>query len=303
MLRPFLLFLSHSSMAQKFVLNFPLARRVARRYVAGERLEEALEVMGQLRSKGLDVALDMLGENVVRVGAAREATQSYLRVVESLRSVDAEGYVSLKLTQLGLDEDPQLARDNLRIILEAAQAAGIFVRIDMEASMYTENTLEIFRESRREFDNVGVVIQASLRRSKADIAMIQKLQGQVRLCKGAYAEPPSVAYQSRREITRAMVDLMQDLLREGHRPAIASHDEEVIQATIAYANLMGLSKDQFEFQMLYGIRKERQLELSRDGYRVRVYVPFGSDWYPYFMRRLAERPANLLFFLTALVRG
>lgn len=303
MLRPLLLFLSRSSLAKKFVLNFPLARRVARRYVAGERLDEALEVTGKLRADGLDVALDLLGENAVRKGAAQEATQEYLRMIDKIRASGHSCYISLKLTQLGLDEDASLAQANLMTILEAAKDSQMFVRIDMEGSDYTEATLNIFRQARLEYPNVGIVIQAYLRRSKADIALINRLQGQVRLCKGAYSEPPSIAYQDRREVTRSMLDLMSDLLREGHRPAIASHDEEVIQATLSYVKLMGIEPEQFEFQMLYGIRKERQLELRKQGYHVRVYVPFGSDWYPYFMRRLAERPANLLFFLTALFRG
>jgi len=303
MLRPLLLFLSQSSLAKKFVLNFPLARRVARRYVAGERLDEALEVTGKLRAEGLDVALDLLGENAVRKGAAQEATQEYLRMIEKIRTSGHSCYISLKLTQLGLDEDASLAQANLLTILEAAKSSELFVRIDMEGSEYTEATMSIFRQARLEYSNVGIVVQAYLRRSKADIALINRLQGQVRLCKGAYSEPPSIAYQDRREVTRNMLDLMSDLLREGHRPAIASHDEEVIQATLSYVKLMGIQPDQFEFQMLYGIRKERQLELRKLGYQVRIYVPFGSDWYPYFMRRLAERPANLFFFLTALFRG
>lgn len=303
MLRPLLLFLSRSSLAKNFVLNFPLAKRVARRYVAGERLDEALEVTARLRADGLEVALDLLGENAVRKGAAQEATQEYLRMIEKIQNSGHRCYISLKLTQLGLDEDAATAQANLLTILEAAKASELFVRIDMEGSEYTEATLSIFRQARLEYSNVGIVIQAYLRRSKADIALINRLQGQVRLCKGAYSEPPSIAYQDRREVTRNMLDLMSDLLREGHRPAIASHDEEVIQATLSYVQLMGINPEQFEFQMLYGIRKERQLELRKQGYQVRVYVPFGSDWYPYFMRRLAERPANLFFFLTALFRG
>lgn len=303
MLRPFLLFLSQSSLVKKFVLNFPLAKKVARRYVAGEALEDALAVTRNLTSQGLLVALDLLGENVARPSAAQEATEEYLRMLERIEQSGLNCYVSLKLTQLGLDQGQDVALGNLCKILEAAQRIGMFVRIDMEGSKYTESTVAVFRQARARFDNVGIVIQAYLRRSKSDIAMLNKLGGRVRLCKGAYAEPPSVAYQNRAEVTANMIDLMHDLLREGEYPAIASHDEEVIRETLRTVELYGLSPQQFEFQMLYGIRRERQLELQKQGYNVRVYVPFGSDWYPYFMRRLAERPANLVFFLTALFRG
>lgn len=303
MLRPLLLFLSQSSLVKKFVLNFPLAKKVARRYVAGETLDDALAVTRNLTSQGLLVALDLLGENVARPDAAREATDEYLRMLSRIEQSGLDCYVSLKLTQLGLDQGQEVALSNLLKILEAAQKIGLFVRIDMEGSKYTDSTVAVFRQARSQFDNVGIVIQAYLRRSKSDIAMINKLGGRARLCKGAYAEPPSVAYQSRSEVTANMIDLMHDLIREGEYPAIASHDEEVIRETLRTVEMYGILPHQFEFQMLYGIRRERQLELRKQGFNVRVYVPFGSDWYPYFMRRLAERPANLVFFLTALFRG
>ena len=303
MLRPLLLFLSQSALVKKFVLNFPLAKKVARRYVAGETLEDALAVTRTLTSQGLLVALDLLGENVDRPGAAEEATQEYLRMLERIQESGLSCYVSLKLTQLGLDQGMDVALSNLLRILEAAQKINLFVRIDMEGSKYTDSTVSVFRQAREQFDNVGIVIQAYMRRSKSDIALINRTGGQARLCKGAYAEPPSVAYQSRGEVTSNMKDLMRDLMREGTYPAIASHDEDVIQETLRTVKAYGIQPEQFEFQMLYGIRRERQLELHQQGYNVRVYVPFGSDWYPYFMRRLAERPANLVFFLTALFRG
>jgi len=303
MLRPLLLFLSRSSLVKKFVLNFPLAKKVARRYVAGEVLEDALQVTRQLTSQGLLVALDLLGENVAGPDAARQATEEYLRMLERIQASGLDCYVSLKLTQLGLDQGADVALGHLCTILEAASRQGIFVRIDMEGSQYTEDTVSVFHRARQQFDNVGIVIQAYLRRSRSDIALINKMGGRVRLCKGAYAEPPSVAYQSRHEVTQNMKDLLYELLRADHYPAIASHDEEIIAATLQAVQEYGISPDKFEFQMLYGIRRDRQLELRRQGYNVRVYVPFGSDWYPYFMRRLAERPANLLFFLTALFRG
>ena len=303
MLRPLLLFLSQSTLVKKFVLHFPLAKKVARRYVAGETLEDALFVTRTLTAQGLLVALDLLGENVERPDAAAEATQEYLRMLGRIQDSGLQCYVSLKLTQLGLDQGMDVALTNLLTILEAAKKIGLFVRIDMEGSKYTDSTVAVFRQAREQFDNVGIVIQAYMRRSKSDIALINRMGGKARLCKGAYAEPPSVAYQTRREVTSNMKDLMRDLVRDGHYPAIASHDEDVIQETLRTVKEYGITPDQFEFQMLYGIRRERQLELHKQGYNVRVYVPFGSDWYPYFMRRLAERPANLVFFITALFRG
>lgn len=249
------------------------------------------------------MALDLLGENAVHKSDADKAAEACLVMISKVGESGLDCYFSLKLTQLGLDQGVDVALSNLTRILEKAQSLNLFVRIDMEASKYTEQTVEVFRKARERFENVGIVIQAYMRRSKSDIAMINRLGGKVRLCKGAYAEPPSVAYQARREVTRNMKDLMYDLMRDGHCPAIASHDEEIIQETLKTAKEYGIAPDKFEFQMLYGIRSQRQLELRKQGYNVRVYVPFGSDWYPYFMRRLAERPANLVFFLTALFRG
>lgn len=303
MLRTLLIFLSQSRLCRTFVTNFPLAKKVARRYVAGETLEDALNVTRALTGQGLQVALDLLGENVSKAGAADEATQEYLRMLNRIQESGLSCYVSLKLTQLGLDQGVEVAVANLNIILEAAAKIGIFVRIDMEGSPYTERTLEVFRQVRAHHENVGVVLQAYLHRTKEDVATVNRLGGRVRLCKGAYAEPASIAYQKRPDINNNMKELMYDLMRAGHHPAIASHDEEMIQETLRYVKEHGIGPDQFEFQMLYGIRRERQKELVAQGYQVRVYVPFGSDWYPYFMRRLAERPANLMFFLTALVRG
>lgn len=303
MLRSLLIFLSQNRWIKGFTLRFPLARKVARRFVAGETLDDALKVAQQLRSEGLGVALDLLGENVSRPGAAEEATAEYLRMLDRIQAAQVECYVSLKLTQLGLDESEDAALHHLETILEAAASRGIFVRIDMEGSDYTERTMNVFRRARARHDNVGIVIQAYLKRSRGDIEEINGMHGRVRLCKGAYAEPPALAYQARPDVTRNMVELMHELLRNGEHPAIASHDEEVISATLDTVRELGLSPQDFEFQMLYGIRRERQLQLRDLGYQVRIYVPFGSDWYPYFMRRLAERPANLVFFLTALFRG
>lgn len=303
MLRQLILNMSRSLWLRRFVLSFPLARKVSRRFVAGETLEDALAAVRQLQAQGLEATLDLLGENVAHPGAADEATQAYLGVLEALERSGLHSHCSLKLTQLGLDQGTAVALANLRRILGKAQELGTFVRIDMESSEYTERTLEVFEAARAEFANVGVVIQAYLKRSKADVAHLNALQGRVRLCKGAYSEPASIAYQGREEVTANMLDLARDLLLGGDYPAIASHDEEVISAVLRMVREHSVAPSAFEFQMLYGIRRDRQAELRREGYNVRIYVPFGSEWYPYLMRRLAERPANLLFFLTALFRG
>lgn len=303
MLRQLILNMSRSLWLRRFVLSFPLARRVSRRFVAGETLEDALKVVRQLHAQGLDVTLDLLGENVAHPGAADEATRAYLGVLDALERSNLRSHCSLKLTQLGLDQGTAVALANLKKILARAQELKTFVRIDMEGSEYTERTVEVFEAARAEFDNVGIVIQAYLKRSKQDIAKINELKGRVRLCKGAYSEPPSIAFQGREEVTANMLDLARDLLLGGDYPAIASHDEEVISAVLRMALEYGIAPSSFEFQMLYGIRRDRQAQLRQQGCNVRIYVPFGSEWYPYLMRRLAERPANLLFFLTALFRG
>lgn len=303
MLRQFLLGLARISWMKKLVMHFPPARRVARRFVAGERLSDALAVTRELNAKGLKVTLDLLGENVYDVQAANRAAEQYLDILKALKESGLESHVSLKLTQMGLDLGTEIALANLRRVLQAAKEIGSFVRLDMEGSEYTERTLKVFYEARKEYENVGAVIQAYLRRSKSDIAMINRIPGRVRLCKGAYSEPVSQAYQSRDEVNRNMKDLLHDLLLDGDYPGIASHDEEIIQDAINFTRQYKIPTEKFEFQMLYGIRRERQNELHNLGYNVRVYVPFGTDWYPYFMRRLAERPANLVFFITALFRG
>lgn len=303
MLRNLLLALARSPLMRRMVISFPPAKRVARRFVAGETLPEALEVVRQLTGQGLKVTLDLLGENVDHPDAAKMATQAWLDVLEGLRRAELDSHISLKLTQLGLDQSEEVALQNLTTILRVAKEMNTFVRIDMEGSEYTERTLHVFHRARAGFDNVGVVIQAYLHRTEKDLQELNRIRGRVRLCKGAYSEPPSIAYQSREEVTDNFKKLLREALLHGEYPAVASHDEEVIQEALRIVREHNIPNNKFEFQMLYGIRREKQLELHRMGYTMRIYVPFGSDWYPYFMRRLAERPANLVFFLTALFRG
>ena len=303
MLRQLLLKLASSSLLKRFVVSFPLAKRVARRFVAGETLSDALAAARELREQGLLVSLDLLGENVDSPDGAARAAADYARIVEALVATNLKSNVSLKLTQLGLDLGIDVCLSNLFTILEQARQAEIFVRIDMEGSEYTERTMQVFEQARAQFENVGIVIQSYLFRCEDDVRRANACGGQVRLCKGAYSEKAEIAFQARELVNRSFIGAMKLLLDDGKYPGIATHDEAMIAATLDYVKEKNIPTEAFEFQMLYGIRRERQLELLREGYKVRVYVPYGTEWYPYFMRRLAERPANLLFFLTALFRG
>jgi proline dehydrogenase len=274
----------------------------ARRFIAGETVEEAVTCVQDLRRQGLLLTLDYLGESVASAAAAAAAAADYVRIIDAIVKSGIERNISLKLTQLGLDVDRATAVDNMRRILEAADAHGFFVRIDMENSPYTEATLSIFETLWQQgHRQIGTVIQSYLKRSETDIRRLNALGSRVRLVKGAYKEPRDVAYQKKSEVDAAFVELMRLLLDEGTYPAIATHDPDMIDTTKAYARGKGYANDRFEFQMLYGIRRDLQNALVRDGYRVRVYVPFGKQWYPYFMRRLGERPANVAFVLKGIL--
>ena len=274
----------------------------ARRFIAGETIDEAVECVKDLPAKGLNLTLDYLGESVSSAAAATKAANDYVQILAVIVASGVERNISLKLTQLGLDVDKATAVDNMRRILEPADAHGFFVRIDMENSPYTDATLEIIDTLWRQgHTNIGTVIQSYLKRSADDIRNLNVRGLRVRLVKGAYKEPKAVAYQKKSEVDGAFVDLMQTLLDEGTYPAIATHDPVMIDATKAYAKSKGYGNDRFEFQMLYGIRRDLQTALVKDGYRVRVYVPFGKQWYPYFMRRLGERPANVAFVLRGIL--
>jgi len=274
----------------------------ARRFIAGETVEEAIASVADLPGKGLKLTLDYLGESVASANAAAAAATDYVGIIEKIVASGIERNISLKLTQLGLDVDRATAVDNMRRILEPADANGFFVRIDMENSPYTDATLSILETLRQQgHTSVGTVIQTCLKRSEADIRRLNGQGIRVRLVKGAYREPATVAYQKKSDVDAAFVDLMRLLLDEGTYPAIATHDPTVIDATKAYAKSKGYANDRFEFQMLYGIRRDLQAALVAEGYRVRVYVPFGRQWYPYFMRRLGERPANVGFVVKGLL--
>jgi proline dehydrogenase len=273
----------------------------ARRFIAGETVEEAIEAGRALETRGLLLTLDYLGESVATLDEATAATRDYLRILDTIVASGIERNISLKLTQLGLDVDRATCIDNLRRILDPAQRHGFFVRIDMENSPYTEVTLEIFETLwQQQYRNVGVVLQSYLYRSEADARRLNALGARVRLVKGAYREPKSVAFQQKSEVDAAFVRIMKALLDSGHYPAIATHDPAMIEATKTHAREHRIAADRYEFQMLYGIRRDLQATLVREGHRMRIYVPFGREWFPYFMRRLGERPANVGFVVKSL---
>jgi len=309
MLRALLLYLSSAKWAKDIVTHMGLARRVARRFVAGETREEAEGAVRALNARGIRASCDVLGESVTDAAMARAAVARYLELIDCIHRHGLDSEVSLKLTQLGLDIDLELAREHMRQILRLARERGLRANIDMESSAYTQRTLDLYRALRDEdkLTNLRVVIQAYLYRSDEDVRALASEGASLRLCKGAYREPPSVAYPRKADVDAAYVRQMKVLLDAanagGGDPGIATHDAAIIEATKAYAAQIGIPRDRFEFQMLYGIRTDLQEQLIREGYEVRVYVPFGTEWYPYFMRRLAERPANLWFFVSHFLRG
>jgi proline dehydrogenase len=296
--------LAQVTFLQRVASRYGMAPRgFARRFIAGESVEEAVTAVRNLTARGMLLTLDYLGESVGTAAEADAATRDYLGILGVIVASGIERNVSLKLTQLGLDVDRATCVDNLRRILDPATDHGFFVRIDMENSPYTEVTLQILDTLwGHGYRNVGVVLQSYLIRTEADVTRVNALGARIRLVKGAYREPTTVAYQNKAEVDAAFVRLMQLLLDQSTYPAIATHDPRMIDATKQYVAQMGYAKDRFEFQMLYGVRRDLQTSLAAEGYRMRIYVPFGQQWYPYFMRRLGERPANVWFVLKSLLR-
>jgi proline dehydrogenase len=275
----------------------------ARRFIAGETVEEAIDAARQIQANRLGVTLDYLGESVASIAEADAATRAYIAVLEKIAAAGVERNISLKLTQLGLTIDRATCVDNLRRILDAAAARDFFVRIDMENSPYTAVTLDVFETMWQQgYRNAGVVLQSCLPRSEQDAARMNELGARVRLVKGAYKEPRDAAYQSKADVDASFVRIMKILLTGGASPAIATHDPAMIDATRAFAKDRGIDSTRYEFQMLFGIRRDLQNSLKREGLRVRVYVPFGREWFPYFMRRLGERPANIGFVIRGVLR-
>jgi proline dehydrogenase len=303
-MRQGLLWLSEQQRIFNFVRRNRLARKFASRFVAGETIDTAVAAAAGLASHGITSSLDLLGESVREEREAVAARDQYLEMLDRMASTGVEVNVSVKLTQMGLDINEDLCAANLTRILEKAMAVGGFVRLDMEGSDYTQRTLDFFKNRlfERFGGHCGVVIQAMLRRSAADIMDLIALRARVRLCKGAYLEPPTLAFPDKADVDRNYVMLMERLLTEGHYPGIATHDEAILQRAVSFVHQNRIGSGRFEFQMLYGVRRDLQDRLRRAGHRMRVYIPFGTQWYPYLMRRLAERPANIAFILGNVVK-
>src|SRR5271163_3466358 len=300
-MRAILLKLSESKRLAPFIMSNGVSRRVARRFVAGETLDDALAAARVLNQAGRSASLDLLGENVSDEAGARTAADGYLAMFDRIAREKLDANVSLKLTQLGLDLSETLCEELVEKIVEHATGQGNFVRIDMEGSAYTQRTVEMMKRVRAKYAGVGTVMQAYLYRAEQDVHDLLASGCRIRLCKGAYQEPPDVAFPKKADVDANYVKLMKVLLVSGIYHGIATHDPAMIRATIDFVREQDIKHDRFEFQMLYGIRTDLQQKLVRDGYRVRVYIPFGVDWFPYFMRRLAERPANVTFFLRNLL--
>jgi proline dehydrogenase len=304
MLRQTLLYLSSQPQVAAFVRRNPVAKRFADRFVAGESLEQALGAVAQLNAKGITASLDLLGESVHSEDEARTAGREYLHLLDRIHERRLDANVSVKLTAMGLDISEELCVTIVHEVLARARDYRTFVRLDMESSAYTERTLRLFYERFYPAypEHVGIVLQSYLYRTEADVTRAIAARARVRLCKGAYKEPATVAFPVKRDVDASYDRCMRQLMREGHYPGIATHDEQRIDEAKRLARADGIEPTRFEFQMLYGVRRDLQTGLVRDGYRVRVYVPFGTQWYPYLMRRLAERPANVLFITGSILR-
>jgi proline dehydrogenase len=305
MFRAFFIALSESRSLRNFAEKSAIGQRLSHRFVAGMSVEEALEATAATTARGMSVSVDNLGENVTNLEEARHSAQLYHEMLDALAARKLNANVSLKLTHMGLDLDETLARQITGDVVSHAAKLNNFVRIDMEGSSYTQKTLDIVYELHRKpghAGHVGAVIQAYLLRSERDVNELCAENIRIRLCKGAYKEPPEIAFQDKADVDANFVKLTKILLKSGTYHGIATHDPKMIDATIAFARAENIPASAFEFQMLYGVRRDLQEQLVRDGWRMRVYIPFGNEWYPYLMRRLAERPANAIFILKNLVR-
>jgi len=304
MLRSSLLYLSRQQHIFDFVKNVGFARKMASRFVAGETIATALSAVEQLNAKGITASLDLLGESVSSEAEARDTGRQYLEILDRIEQKKLKANVSVKLTALGQDVSDQLGLEVVRQVLERAKQYQSFVRLDMESSAYTDRTLDTFEQQLYPDypENVGIVLQSSLRRTLDDVERANRLKCRVRICKGAYLEPATVAFPDKADVDRNYVAAMHRLMEHGNYPGIATHDELIINEAKRFAKERGIAADRFEFQMLYGVRRDLQEQIVKEGYRMRVYVPFGSQWYPYLMRRLAERPANIAFMAGNIVK-
>jgi proline dehydrogenase len=302
--RSALIYLSRQEGLKDFATRFSLFKKLTTRFIAGETIDEAIVAIREINARGCSASFDHLNESVNSASETEAEVSEYLNVLAQIDATGIDSNVSIKLTQFGLEIDPELAYRNARRVVEDAARRGNFVRVDMEASNVTQATIDVFKRLRSEFglNDVGIVVQAYLYRTENDVRDLLKIPARIRLCKGAYNEPPEVAYPEKQKVDENYVRVMQLLLSSGTYHGIATHDPKMIDATIDFAQREGIGKDAFEFQMLYGIRRDLQEKLARDGYGMRVYVPYGKHWYPYFMRRLAERPANIWFVMKNLFR-
>ncbi len=304
MLRTSLLYLSRQQRVFDFIRNVGFARKMASRFVAGETITTALDAVAALNAKGITASLDLLGESVANEAEARETGRQYLEILDRIDQRKLDANVSVKLTALGQDISDDLGVEIVREVLTRAKQYHSFARLDMESSAYTDRTLDTFEQQLYpDFrDNVGIVLQSALRRTLADVDRANRLQCRVRICKGAYLEPADVAFPEKADVDRNYVAAMHRLMEHGRYPGIATHDEAIIAEAKRFAKEKGIAPDRYEFQMLYGVRRDLQEQIVKEGYRIRVYVPFGAQWYPYLMRRLAERPANLAFMAGNIVK-
>src|SRR5258705_575693 len=303
--RSTLIYLSRQEGLKDFASRFRLFKKLTTRFVAGETIDEAISFIREINAEGCTASFDHLNESVASAHEADQEVAEYLSILARIAETGIRSNVSIKLSQFGLTLHPELAYKNSRRIVEDAHRRGNFVRVDMEDSNVTQLTIDIFRRLREEFgiDDVGIVLQSYLRRTYDDARQLLKLPARIRICKGAYNEPPEVAFPDKKDVDENYIRVMRLLLSSGIYHGIATHDPKMIEATINFAASEGIGKDAFEFQMLYGVRRDLQRQLARDGYNMRVYVPYGKHWYPYFMRRLAERPANIWVVLTNLLTG
>ena len=303
--RSALIYLSRQEGLKEFAARFRPFKRLTTRFVAGENIDEAVAAIRELNAEHCSASFDHLNESVANPAEAEAEVAEYQHILKQIDETGIDSNVSIKLTQFGLALDPELAYKNARAVVADAARRGNFVRVDMEGSDFTQATIDIFKRLRAEFglNDVGIVLQSYLRRTYQDAQELVKLPARIRICKGAYNEPPEVAFPDKKHTDENYVRVMQLLLSSGVYHGIATHDPQMIDATVAYAQKQGIGKEAFEFQMLYGIRRDLQRQLAKDGYNVRVYVPYGKHWYPYFMRRLAERPANIWFVLKNMLKG
>jgi len=303
--RDSLLWLSEREGLKDFATRFRFFKKLTTRFVAGDSIDEVIPFIRQLNTENCTASFDHLNESVGSAAEAEGEVTEYLNILAKIDESRIRSNVSIKLTQFGLGLDAELAYRNARRVVEEAQRRGNFVRVDMEGSDVTQVTIDIFKRLRAEFglNDVGIVLQSYLYRTYADAQELVKLPARIRICKGAYSEPPEVAFPDKKDVDANYIKVMQLLLASGTYHGIATHDPKMIDATIDFVKREGIGKEKFEFQMLYGIRRDLQRQLARDGYNVRIYVPYGKHWYPYFMRRLAERPANVWFVLKNLAKG